>query len=93
MFLFNGTAIFMSLQILFLWSLIIISGLLAAISLCVCIYNNNDDNNNNSHNNNNNNNNNYNINNKGLQTARGEGCAGSVRTFPRQDQMTACPAV
>ena len=32
-FLSNGTAMSMSLQVLFLWSLITISGLLAAISL------------------------------------------------------------
>ena len=36
-FLSDGTAISMSLQVLFLWSLITISGLLAAISLSVCI--------------------------------------------------------
>ena len=34
-FLSDGTAISMSLQVLFLWSLITISGLLAAIFLCV----------------------------------------------------------
>ena len=33
----DGTAISMSLQVLFLWSLITISGLLAAIYLSVCI--------------------------------------------------------
>ena len=36
-FLSDGTAISMTLQVLFLWSLITISGLLAAVSLCVHI--------------------------------------------------------
>ena len=36
-FLSDGTAMSTSLQVLFLWSLITISGLLAAISLSVCI--------------------------------------------------------
>ena len=36
-FLSDGTAISMSVQVLFIWSLIIISGLLVAISLSVCI--------------------------------------------------------
>ena len=35
-FLSDGTVISMSLQVLFLWSLITISGLLSAISLSVC---------------------------------------------------------
>ena len=37
-FLSDGTAISKSVQVLFIWSLIIISGLLVAISLSVCIY-------------------------------------------------------
>ena len=36
-FLSDGTAISMSFQVLFSWSLITISGLLAAISLFMCI--------------------------------------------------------
>ena len=47
MFLSNGTALSMSLQVLFLSSLITLSGLVAAISLSVSIYNNNNNNNNN----------------------------------------------
>ena len=63
MFLSNGTAISMSLQVLLLSSLITLSGLVAAISLSVSIYNDNNNNTNNSNNNNNNNNNNDNSNN------------------------------
>ena len=37
-FLSDRTAIFMSLQVLFLWSLITISGMLAAISLSVYLH-------------------------------------------------------
>ena len=37
-FLSDGTTISMSLQVLFLWSLITISGLLAAICLSMCIF-------------------------------------------------------
>ena len=37
MFLSYGTAISMTLRLLFLWSFITISGLVAAISLSVCI--------------------------------------------------------
>ena len=37
MFLSYGTAISMTLQLLFFWSLITISGLVAAISVSVCI--------------------------------------------------------